>query len=382
MKLRVLFRFPPTYGQSLGILIFCAAGIVALAVFAPLTPLWAGLIALLAAVAAATLTVIQQERKSRTMLANLRSAIRRISPDYAQLTSGRVPLTSCEGLENEIRMLTEQWTEFCHHCQNVHDSQLLHAEHLATLGELAAGLAHEIRNPLAGIAGVIDTLTKDFPKDHPDREILGDLKLEVRRIEKTLNELLAYARPKAPQLAPCDVEETIAHTLRLAQYQLGERKVDFAVRVTPQPLMIPADAAQLHEVLLNLVLNAVQSIKHDGKIFIEAGLRESGRTGLPSQVEICVEDTGQGIAPEQISDIFRPFFTTKRGGTGLGLSLSRRIITGHGGTLVAESVPNQGSRFTIRIPLAGTANKLTQITLPESEMAASSSASAAHASRN
>ena len=366
MKHLIPLRFPPTLGQNLTVLILCMTGILTLMVIESqqgvMTIQNAILIALLAAIAAATATVLYQERRSKVLLRDLQSAIRRIAPNYAQLTAGRTPATGSEGLENEVRMLAEQWTEFCHHCQNVHDSQMLHAEHLATVGELAAGLAHEIRNPLAGIAGVIETLAKDFPKDHPDREIMGALKQEVRRIEKTLNELLAYARPKPPQLAPCDIEETIARTLRMARHQMGERKIDFAVQVSPQNLTFPADAEQLHEVLLNLVLNAVQAIERAGEISIEVGLRKSSQPNIPSQVEIAVADTGQGIAPEQIGDIFRPFYTTKRGGTGLGLSLSRRIITGHGGTLVAEGEPSKGSRFTIRLPLGGSAQGLMQIT--------------------
>lgn len=365
MKRPVPLRFPPTIGQNLTVLILCMTGILTLMAIelqhGVMTTRNAMLIALLAAVAAAIATVIYQERRSRVLLRDLQSAIRRISPNYSLLTAGRTPATGAEGLEFEIRMLTEQWTEFCHHCQNVHDSQMLHAEHLATVGELAAGLAHEIRNPLAGIAGVIETLARDFPKDHPDREIMGDMKREVRRIEKTLNELLAYARPKPPQLAPCDIEETIARTLRLARHQTGDRKVDFEVQISPQHLSFPADSEQLHEVLLNLVLNGVQAIERMGKISLHVSLRKSSQPNIPSQVEIAVADTGQGIAPEQIGDIFRPFYTTKRGGTGLGLSLSRRIITGHGGTLVAESGPSNGSRFTIRLPFRHVAEGLTQI---------------------
>jgi signal transduction histidine kinase len=366
MKHLVPFRFPPTIGGNLTVLILCMTGALTLTGIASqqgvMTIQGTILVALLAAIAAVIATVLYQERRSRVLLRDLQSAIRRIAPNYAQITAGRSPATGSEGLENEIRMLAEQWTEFCHHCQNVYDSQLLHAEHLATVGELAAGLAHEIRNPLAGIAGVIETLAKDFPKNHPDSEIMGSLNQEVRRIEKTLNELLAYARPKPPQLAPCDIEETIARTLRMARHQMGARKVEFAVQVSPQNLTFPADAEQLHEVLLNLVLNAVQSIEGTGKISVEVEVRNSSQPNIPSQVEIAVADTGQGIAPNQIGDIFRPFYTTKRGGTGLGLSLSRRIITGHGGTLVAESEPDKGSRFTIRLPLGSPAQGLTQIT--------------------
>ena len=133
-------------------------------------------IALLAALSAATGMLIFQERRSWALLRDLRSAISKIAPNYARLTAGNDPVTSTEGLQKEIRTLTERWTEFCLHCQRVHDAEMVHAEHLATIGELAAGLAHEIRNPLAGIAGAIEIITKDFPQDHPDREVLEDLR--------------------------------------------------------------------------------------------------------------------------------------------------------------------------------------------------------------
>jgi len=301
--------------------------------------------------------LIYQERRSWILLRDLRSAIARIAPNYARITAGNPSATGSEGLENEIRMLTERWTEFCTHCQRVHEAEMVHAEHLATLGELAAGLAHEIRNPLAGIAGAIEIITKDFPKDHPDREVMEDLRQEVRRIEKTLNELLIYARPKPPQLGRTDVKETIARTLQLARQQTGPRRVEFSIQVSPQIPFFSADSEQLHQVLLNLVLNGIQSIDKEGKIAIEAALRDSDGPNRLGYIEISVADTGQGIPPEHLERIFRPFYTTKRGGTGLGLSLCRRIIVAHGGTLMAESELKKGSRFTIRLPLREVADE-------------------------
>ena len=153
-------------------------------------------IALLAALSAATGILIYQERRSWALLRELRTAIRRIAPNYFTLT---LPLTLKGGtiaLEGEIRTLANRWKDFCDNCHGAHDAEMLQAEHLATMGELAAGVAHEIRNPLAGIAGAIEIITKDFPKDHPDREVMEDLRQEVRRIEKVLNDLLAYAKPK------------------------------------------------------------------------------------------------------------------------------------------------------------------------------------------
>jgi hypothetical protein len=318
-------------------------------------------IALLAALSAATGMLIFQERRSWALLRDLRSAISKIAPNYAKLTAGNNPLTSTEGLEKEIRMLTERWTEFCLHCQRVHDAEMVHAEHLATIGELAAGLAHEIRNPLAGIAGAIEIITKDFPRDHPDREVLDDLRQEVRRIEKTLNDLLVYARPKPPQFGRADIKETIARTLQLARQQTGARQVNFSIQISPSFPPFLADSEQLHQVLLNLVLNGIQAIEKEGRITIEANLRSADGPNRPGTVEISVADTGPGIPPEHLERIFRPFYTTKRGGTGLGLSLCRRIMAAHGGTLSAESELKKGSRFIIRIPWREVAEEAKQV---------------------
>ena len=189
--------------------------------------------------------------------------------------------------------------------------------------------------------------------------ILVDLNKEVRRIERTLNELLAYARPKPLRFTSVDIEETVTRTVHLARQQIGDRRIELSFRVSPGIPSLLADAEQLHQVLLNLVLNSIQAVDREGKITIEAGLR--GEDGRASEVEIAVVDTGQGIAPENLHRIFRPFYTTKQGGTGLGLSLCSRIIDAHGGTLKAESEPQKGSRFSIRLPLRSVAEELVSI---------------------
>jgi signal transduction histidine kinase len=347
--------FPPTFAQNLGVLVFSLAGVIALSVYELIAHglTWrTGLaFALLGALSAATGMLIYQERRSWALLRDLRLAIGRIAPKYAALTASTNPENGSKGLESEIRTLTDRWQEFCLHCQRVHDAEMVQAEHLATMGELAAGVAHEIRNPLAGIAGAIEIITKDFPKDHPDREILEDLREEVRRIEKVLNNLLAYARPKPPQFGLADLKETVARTLQLARQQTGNKKVEFSIQIPSSLPHFHMDSEQLHQVLLNLVLNGIQAIEREGRISITAGVKKSEGPGRPEVVEISVADTGSGMSPETLERIFRPFYTTKRGGTGLGLSLCRRIISQHGGTLTAESQLNKGSRFVIRIPM-------------------------------
>jgi hypothetical protein len=308
-------------------------------------------IALLAALSAATGMLIYEERQSWALLRDLRTAMGKIAPTYAVLTDSPALRTSTVALEEEIRALANRWREFCDHCQKAHDTEMLQAEHLASMGELAAGVAHEIRNPLAGIAGAIEIIAKDFPKDHPDREILEDLREEVRRIEKVLIDLLAYARPKAPQFGRADLKEVVARTLHLARQQTGNKHVDFSIQIPPEVPSFRMDSEQLHQVLLNLVLNGIQAIDQEGKITIAARLNHSGPSSHAERVEISVSDSGTGIPPEQLERIFRPFYTTKRGGTGLGLSLCRRIIRQHGGALSVESEIGKGSQFIILLPV-------------------------------
>ena len=353
--LKRLLRFPPTFGQNLVVLAISLGGIIFLTGYEwyaqGLTIRMGVIVGLMAGLSAATGMLIYQERRSWALLRELRTAIGKIAPTYAALTDTASLHNSTLALEQEIRALTNRWREFCDHCQRDHDTEMVQAEHLATLGELATGVAHEIRNPLAGIAGAIEILSKDFPQDHPDREIMEDLRQEVRRIEKVLNELLAYARPKPPQFGRANLKDLLARTLQLARQQTGAKHVDFSVQVSPEVPPFRMDSEQLHQVLLNLVLNGIQSIEQEGKISIAAQINHPGPTKRNDRVEISVSDTGAGIPPEQLERIFRPFYTTKRGGTGLGLSLCRRIIGQHGGTLNVESEMGKGSRFIIRLPL-------------------------------
>ena len=363
--LKRVFRFPPTFGQNLVVLISAIVGIVLLTGYAwfrnGLNPRVVLAILLLVALSAATGMLIYQERRSWALLKELRTAIRKIAPTYVALTTSAKPEGGMSALEREIRTLANRWKDFCFHCQGAHDSEMLQAEHLATMGELAAGVAHEIRNPLAGIAGAIEIITKDFPKDHPDREVMEDLRQEVRRIEKVLNDLLAYAKPKPPQFGRADLKDILARTLHLARQQTGLKEVEFSVQVPPDLPPFRMDSEQLHQVLLNLVLNGVQAMDGAGKITLAAKVDAPGGPGQADLVEISVSDTGAGIPPESLERIFRPFYTTKRGGTGLGLSLCRRIIRQHGGTLSVESQLGKGSRFILRLPMRAAVEESREI---------------------
>jgi signal transduction histidine kinase len=239
-----------------------------------------------------------------------------------------------------VRQLRETREEI----ERLHRTQMSRAEHLATLGELAAGLAHEIRNPLAGIAGVIEIIGRDLPEDSANREVLKEVQQEVLHIKHILSDLLDYARPKPPQFHPADLNATAEHAVTLARQQVLSRPIEIELIKAEDLPQVEHDSAQIQQVLLNLLLNAIQAISGSGRIEVGVGSRKG-------YAAIAVSDSGRGIAPEHLPNIFRPFFTTKGHGTGLGLSLAQRIVEDHGGRIEVASRPGAVSQFTVWLPL-------------------------------
>jgi len=238
-----------------------------------------------------------------------------------------------------VRQLRESREEI----QRLHRTQMSRTEHLATMGELAAGLAHEIRNPLAGIAGVIEIIGRDLPKESPARSVLKDVRSEVLHINKIVSELLEIARPKAPEFRIGDLNATAEQAVLFARDQAAARGVSIELVKDAAEQKIEHDAGQIHQVLLNLLLNGVQACDSGGKVSLKL-------THKDDISYLTVVDTGKGIAPDILPNIFRPFFTTKGNGTGLGLSLARRMVENHGGRLEVDSWLGKGSRFTVSLP--------------------------------
>ena len=228
--------------------------------------------------------------------------------------------------------------------QRLHQTQMSRAEHFATLGELATGLAHEIRNPLAGIAGVIEIVGRDLPPDSVARSVIKDAKEEALQINRILTELLDTARPKPPQFRVSDVCATVEHAVMFARQQAVTKRVMIELEVNGDIPPVDHDPNQINQVLLNLLLNAIQSMDKPGTIHVSLENDDDA-------VLIAVADEGKGIAPENLPNIFRPFFTTKGHGTGLGLSLARRIVEAHGGQIDVTSEVGKGTRFQVRLSI-------------------------------
>lgn len=229
--------------------------------------------------------------------------------------------------------------------ERLHREQMSRAEHLATMGQLATGLAHEIRNPLAGIAGAIEIIVRDLPAESPRREVLEDVRREVKRIHGILSDLLVYARPQPPRLAPGAINATAVRAIRLAREQIRSRSIEIRFSPSPDRVLVIHDPGQIEQVLLNLLFNGIQAIQDAG--IIDVALSQEGGFAV-----VTISDTGRGIPTDDLPKIFRPFFTTKQRGTGLGLPLAKGIVEDHGGQITAISEVGRGTTFIVRLPIA------------------------------
>jgi len=247
-------------------------------------------------------------------------------------------------LGRNFNHMVEQLRETRQEIERLHQTQMSRAEHLATLGELATGLAHEIRNPLAGIAGVIEIIGRDLPASSPARSVVKEARQEITRINQIVTDLLQTARPHPPQVRKSDLNTTVEHAVMLGRQQALSNSIEIMLQKDPSLPQMEHDSDQIHQVMLNLLLNALQAIEHDGKVRVTVKAQ-----GTMAAVEVA--DNGRGIAPEHLPNIFRPFYTTKGDGTGLGLSLARRIVEDHHGRIDVTSAVGKGTTFTVVLPL-------------------------------
>lgn len=227
-------------------------------------------------------------------------------------------------------------------------------EKMASLGTLAAGVAHEIRNPLTAINVRLHTLKKNLPPDSSEQEDALVIGSEIQRLDGIVQQFLQFARPAEPKLLTVSVDSLFAKIQSLFGAQFEKRGIRLLVECKPG-IWVRVDPYQIEQVLINLVRNAAESIVRDGTITLRAN---TGNKPLMNAAEpainIEVSDTGTGITPEVQKRMFDPFFTTKEQGTGLGLVIASRIIEKHNGTLECRSEPNKGSTFTISLPNTNT----------------------------
>ncbi len=217
-------------------------------------------------------------------------------------------------------------------------------EKLAAIGGLAAGVAHEIRNPLSSIKGIASYYKSKFEDGSEDKEMAGVMIEEVDRLSRVISELLEFARPTKLNRKPSDMNELLKHSTRLVEQEAAAKNVDIQLNLISDPVEADVDPDRLTQCFLNLFLNALHAMENGGRLTV------SSSTGVNGNVAIDIKDNGSGISAEDLSKIFDPYFTTKPKGTGLGLAIVHKIIEAHQGQIKVRSTMGQGTVVSIALP--------------------------------
>jgi signal transduction histidine kinase len=226
--------------------------------------------------------------------------------------------------------------------------RLLHGERLAAIGEMAANLAHELKNPLITIGGFAGRLLRTLPTESREHHYATTVVSEVSRLEKMLAEILAFSRKPTICFCTCDLKEIIQDCLANCATTIEDSSIKVSFSCDPHPWNVSGDAHQLKQVFLNLIINSFDVMPKGGQLSVAL---EKRLFGGKTAVVVTVADTGGGIPKDMLPQIFNPFFTTKHHGTGLGLAIANRIVLNHFGTIEASNTP-LGAVFTVTLPLA------------------------------
>jgi signal transduction histidine kinase len=215
-------------------------------------------------------------------------------------------------------------------------------DQLASLGMLSASMAHEIKNGMVAIKTFVDLLAQK----NEDAELTAVAGRELQRINAIVTQMMRIAAPKSASFATVRVHDLLDRSLQLLQHQSGEKMISVRRNYQAAPDTVRGDDAQLQQVFLNLLLNAIEAMGANGELTVSTEIADGG------QLKIQIRDTGTGIAPEHLARLFEPFFTTKKNGTGLGLTISKRIALEHQGAIEVQSETGKGSTFTLSLPVS------------------------------
>jgi len=264
----------------------------------------------------------------------------------AIVTAQRQLASLNEDLERRVQQRAEELAEANEELRQA-QQQIIQSEKLAAIGQLAAGVAHEINNPVGVILGFSQLLQRRIPPDDPMLEGLVAIERESLRCKQIVQNLLDFARMGEPRLLKVNLNQTLDTTCRLLKYQLSKSEVELVKNYAPALPKIMADPQQMQQVFVNIILNAYQSMPQGGRLEIKTRAQNN-------KVVVTFSDEGRGIPSEHLHRIFEPFFTTKTAGegTGLGLSVSYGIVERHGGHIEVESELNKGSTFTVHLPIS------------------------------
>ena len=272
---------------------------------------------------------------------------RELDADHARSLRNMVIMLCAAGVVMAATLLAQFWFRRYQRSRKQLQEATARKEKLVALGHLAAGVAHEIRNPLSSIKGLAKYFAERTPADGEAHQLAQVMAKEADRLNRVVSELLELVRPAHLTYQSVDLNDVITHSLQLISQDAASRAITLAFTAQPALCRIQADPDRLKQVLLNLYLNTVHAIGRDGVITV--AVRECG----DGRVKVSVADSGKGMTAEQLQAIFTPYFTTKADGTGLGLAVVQNIVEQHGGTIHAESAPGEGALFTLYLPVNG-----------------------------
>jgi len=284
----------------------------------------------------AGLEVIRQELRQAVREARVRRADAKLQSLYKLLA-----LNAALMLESYTGRLAERVRE---RERSAVRQRLTQAEHLARIGQLAASLAHEIKNPLAGISGAIQVIRDGLGPGAPHRPILAEILRQINRLDQTVKDLLVYARPVPPRFGNCNLNRVVERVMTVLKREPAMQRVRFEHTTDHRPLpSIEADENQIEQLLMNLLLNAADASEDGGLVVLTTRPTATG-------VQLEVKDAGQGMDEETRRRALEPFFTTKSKGTGLGLPICQRIVAAHAGTLTIRSAEGVGTVVRVKLP--------------------------------
>jgi signal transduction histidine kinase len=256
-------------------------------------------------------------------------------------------------LAENLNIMIEKLNVARQEAEQYHQELIQRADRMASIGELASGIAHEIRNPLAGIQGAIQILANDFSKEDPRRQVTDEIQKQIYKLERLVKDLLNYAKPVPANYLPTDINQLVDKVLSFFMTQRG-KSADFKIEKRyfsslPKTMI---DPSSMEQAFLNIILNAQKAMPQGGTFTVSTvSLPQRQDDGKEVQeVRVIFEDTGFGISGENLPKIFNPFFSTRPDGTGLGLSITKNIVEQHGGKIEVESQVNVGTKFIITLP--------------------------------
>jgi len=256
-------------------------------------------------------------------------------------------------LAENLNIMIEKLNLAKEEAEEYHQELIQRADRMASIGELASGIAHEIRNPLAGIQGAIQILAEEFPKEDPRKQVSDEIQKQTYRLERLVKDLLNFAKPVTRNYLPTDINELVDKVLSFFMTQRG-KSVDIKIEKNFVPSLPKAmiDPSSMEQAFLNIILNAQKAMSRGGTFTVSTlalpGRKDDGKE--VQEIQIVFEDTGIGIPGENLPKIFNPFFSTRSDGTGLGLSITKNIVEQQGGKIEVESQVNAGTKFIITLP--------------------------------